>query len=112
VVGQFAVLRPPIQRAQRVHLLFANPYRVSATFASVDDPATSADAVGRLFEAVCEEGEWFESNDLEAAIDWSQWQTEGEDLPRKVQVETPLALFDPFNPSPVFARSGEATDEV
>jgi hypothetical protein len=101
----------PQTREAIVHLLFASPYRVSATFASVDDPATSADAVGRLFEAVCEESEWFESNDLEAAMDWSEWHAEGEDLPGKVQVETPLALFDPFNPSPVFARSADATDE-
>lgn len=90
-----------------VHLLFANPYRVTATFASVDNPELTADAVGRLLEAVCEEGEWFKTNDLEVAKEWSQWRAEGEDLPRKVQVETALAVFDPFNAQPVFRRSSE-----
>lgn len=85
-----------------VHLLFANPYRVTATFASIDDPQLTADAIGRLFEAVCEEGEWFESKDLEAAKEWSQWRSEGMDLPRKIQVDTTLAVFDPWNPRRVF----------
>jgi hypothetical protein len=92
----------PETKEQVVHLLFANPYRVGATFAAVDDPEAGADAVGRLFEAVCEEAEWYESDDLDAAIDWSAWRAEGRDLPRKVQIETPLASFDPYNPRPVF----------
>jgi hypothetical protein len=71
-------------------------------FASVDDPDACADAVGQLFEAVCEESRWFNSDDLDAAMDWSAWREEGRDLPRKVQIETPLATFDPFNPRPIF----------
>lgn len=94
----------PQTKEQVVHLLFENPYRVRATFASVDDPTASADAVGRLFEAVCEEAEWFESDDLDVAMEWSTWREEGRDLPRKVQIETPLATFDPYNPRPVFGH--------
>jgi hypothetical protein len=92
----------PSTKDQIVHLLFANPYRVSATFASIDDPDASADAVARLFEAVCEEGEWYEADRLDAALDWSEWRVKGEDLPRKVQVESLLARFDPYNPTEVF----------
>lgn len=94
----------PQTRDQIVHLLFANPYQVSATFASVDDPNLTADAVGRLFQAVCEEGEWFEAEDMDAAMDWSEWRADGRDLPRKLQVDTALATFDPWNPTPVFDR--------
>jgi hypothetical protein len=94
----------PETKEQIVHLLFENPYRVSATFTSVDDPDANADAVGRLLEGVCEEGEWFEADSLEEAADWSAWRAEGEDLPRKVQVETTLAVFDPYNPRAVFGE--------
>jgi hypothetical protein len=90
-------------KSQIVHLLFANPYRVSATFASVDDPSATADAVGRLLEAVCEESERYEADSIEEARDWTAWRAEGEDLPRKVQVETMLAMFDPCNPRAVFS---------
>lgn len=95
----------PQTRDQIVHLLFENPYRVSATFASIDDPDLNADAVGRLFEAICEEGEWFKASDLEAAMEWSEWRTEGSDLPRKVQVDTTLTAHDPWNPRRVFDRN-------
>lgn len=98
----------PKTREQVVHLLFESPYRVGATFASVDDPNANADAVGRLFEAVCEESKWFESDDLDAAMDWSVWREEAGDLPRKVQVDTPLANFDPYNPRAIFEREVEA----
>ena len=94
----------PETKEQIVHLLFESPYRVGATFASVDDPRANADAVGRLFEAVCEEAEWYGSDDLNAAMDWTAWREAGRDLPRKVQIETPLANFDPWNPTAVFAR--------
>jgi hypothetical protein len=93
----------PQTREQIVHLIFENPYRVSATFASVDDPADSADAVGRLFEAVCEESEWHKSTELQEDLDWSAWHEESRDLPRQVQIATTLATFDPYNPRPVFA---------
>jgi hypothetical protein len=93
----------PQTKDQIVHVLFENPYRVSATFASVDDPGANAEAVGRLFEAVCEESEWYKTDDLDGALDWSEWREEGRNLPRKLQVETTLATFDPYNPRPVFA---------
>lgn len=92
----------PKTQEQLVHLLFPNPYRVSATFTSVDDPDLNADAVARVFEAICEEGEWFETRDLETSMEWTQWRAEGCDLPRKVQVESTLAVFDPWNPTRVF----------
>jgi hypothetical protein len=95
----------PQTRELVVHLLLANPYRVSATFASVDDSDACADAVGRLFEAVCEEAEWHKATTLDADLDWSGWREEARDLPRKVQVETTLATFDPYNPRPVFDAS-------
>lgn len=95
----------PQTKEQIVHLLFENPYRVSATFASVDDPNASADAVGRLFEAVCEESRWQQATSLQADLDWAMWREESRNLPRKVQVETPLATFDPYNPRSVFAEA-------
>lgn len=95
----------PQTREQIVHLLFENPYRVSATFASIDDPSASADAVGRLFEAVCEESHPHTSTDLQADLDWSEWREEGRDLPRKVQIDTTLATFDAYNPRLVFTRA-------
>ncbi len=88
-----------------VHLLFANPYQVTATFASVDDPSANSDAVARMFEAVVEESEEYVSNDMDAALDWSQWRAGAKDLPRKVGVESLLARFDPNNAIDVFGTA-------
>ncbi len=86
-----------------VHLLFPNPFQVTATFASVEDPDATGDAIGRLFAAVLEESEEASfSGDLNAALDWSQWRAGAEDLPRKVGVESLLAAFDPYRPQAVF----------
>jgi hypothetical protein len=95
----------PEVEEQIVHLLFPNPFQLTATFASVEDPDVTSEAIGRLFAAVLEESEEASfDGDLEAALDWSQWRAGAEDLPRKVGVESLLAVFDPYHPRAVFGN--------
>jgi hypothetical protein len=95
----------PEVRERLVHLLFPNPYCVVGTFATIDDPDGSVEGARRLLEGVCEEAEWYEAPDLDAATDWTQWREEGRELPRKVQIETPLASFEPLRPRRVFGTA-------
>jgi hypothetical protein len=86
-----------------VHLLLPNPFQVTATFASIDDPSATADSLGRVFEAVLEESEEIHvdsMDDVDLARD--QWRKDAANLQRKVQLESTLALFDPYNPTAVF----------
>jgi hypothetical protein len=94
----------PEVEEQVVHLLFPNPFQVSATFASVEDPGATGDAIGGLFAAVLEESEEKDFEDIETAFDWSRWRAGAADLPRKVGVESLLAVFDPHHPQAVFGN--------
>jgi hypothetical protein len=87
-----------------VHLILSYPNSLRVTFASVDDADLIADAVGHIFDIVLEEARplsWDPDVDIEA--EESKWRGEAADLPRRVQVDTPLANLDPFTPVQIFA---------
>src|SRR5262249_50184558 len=83
-----------------VHLLLPSPFSVTATFASVDPPEASADAIGALFDALLETcsraSEPFNSSG-------ENWEDAARDLPAKVQTYSWLSLYDPFTALSVFA---------
>lgn len=86
-----------------VHLLQAHSGDLMVTFAAVDDPTEVADAIGHIFDYAItssRSAHWDRDADLEAQL--RTWRAEGEGLPRKVHVGTPLALYDPNQPFSFF----------
>lgn len=82
-----------------VHLLMPSPFQVTATFAAVDPTKAVADAIGVIFDSVLET-----SVHMEPGLDVDDgWVEAAGNLPAKVQTYSPLALFDPFHPLPIFA---------
>ena len=75
-----------------VHLLHGGA-TITATFPAIDAPDATADAIGDLFDALLTV-----SRPLPSTGDFSEpverWRTGADQLPRRVQVDTPLALHD------------------
>lgn len=96
------VRRLPQVDERIVHLLFWYPSLITATFASVDEG--NVDAVGPLFEALltrCRQAP--PEPDADRKEEGLQWRADVAWLPRRAQVDTALAIFDPCHPEEVFA---------
>ena len=91
------ILRQDMDRGLLVHVL-CDICSVTATFATLDDPKGTADAIGHVFDAIL-----MTSRPTRHPIDvesWEQrWLAGAELLPGIVQVNSPLTLFDHYNPS-------------
>lgn len=87
-----------------VHLLHGGGMLIG-TFPTLDAPAVVADAVGHLFDALLTVSRpLLATNDpLDSAVDG--WKAGAGVLPRRVQVDGPLALLDPDLPFSVFDAS-------
>lgn len=89
------ISRHSLVRDLVVHVL-VDPGEVTATFAAVNDPGEIADAIGFIFDGILTE-----SHALGSPLpdDWTERWTRGAgQLPRRVQVSSPLTLVDPHNP--------------
>jgi hypothetical protein len=82
-----------------VHLL-VDLGSVTATFSALEDPAAVADAIGQIFDQIVMTGTPLRLGPDEAAEDFMRrWRRSVDQLPRRVQVDSPLTLVDPMQPS-------------
>jgi hypothetical protein len=86
-----------------VHVIPSWPGQYLVTFAAVDDPRAIADAIGNVFDALLTESHPSHSGMDEIEEESQRWRDQADQLPRKVQVDTPLALYDETHPFPIFS---------
>lgn len=88
--------RHPLVRDLVVHLL-VDPGQIKATFSAIDDPGEIADAIGSIFDDILVHSHHHLGTGN--ADDWlERWTRGAGQLPRRVQVGTPLTLVDPYRP--------------
>lgn len=88
------ISRETVRRDALVHLL-VDAGHITATFAAVDDAALIADEIGQIFDEilVTSHGQFWTGDDLDEAM--AKWLKGADELPKRVQVMTPLALMEP-----------------
>jgi hypothetical protein len=88
-----------------VHLL-ATSSSITATFAAADDADAIADAIGHVFDALLTVSRHGERDFAAPPHIREHWRAGVGELPRRVQVDSALALFDPANPVRLFDADG------
>jgi hypothetical protein len=84
-------------RSRIIHLLF-DVGSVTVTFSALDGSDAVADAIGSIFDAVLTESRPSRSGHLDMDEWAANWFRGAEELPRCVQVRTPLTLIEPYAP--------------
>ena len=86
-----------------VHLIQPNAHSLVVTFAAVDDPTAVADAIGNVFDSALTESEPTAITPMsDFKVEHTRWTEGAAHLPRRVQVDTVLALADPDSQFSVF----------
>ena len=81
-----------------VHIIVSTSH-VSATFSALDDVEAVADAIGHTFDAILTTSDPVRTVDFDDFDELqSKWRRGIETLPSRVQIDTALALMDPYNP--------------
>lgn len=78
-------------REQMVFLTINDPYGLEVSFAAIDDPSTTADAIGRLFDAVLTSPA---SSRVANQAFTDRWARDHSDLDARVQVQTAWSIVD------------------
>lgn len=74
-----------------VFVTMDEPWNLRVTFPAVDDPTAVSDAIGCCFDAAMEESSFIATDDIR---DPGQWPAEPPDEDARLQVGTPLAIYD------------------
>ena len=92
------LMQQPKVESLIVHLIIDLGH-VSVTFSALDDVQLVADAIGHTFDAILTTSAPFRTVDFKDFEDaMSKWKRGVEKLPSRVQIDTPIALMDPYNP--------------